>query len=554
MPHRSNSWHSSPPLISPPLLIIILPILALTLLFLTVPPLLSTATTILQHTSLKTNWNMNSLNILLVVLAILFGIFSRKNDDDSSSSQQQIQNDAVPDQNDAFRRGSVSESQQWYGFSSDERKVFDESSNQLQSPVTGVNRLRRSSSSYPDLRQIETGDDRYKFRFFDDFEIEKQFRSPARATFSVSDHRKRLPEYRSRQEELQEVHVKEIPVDTLEIRSSSPVMSRSPPSPPPPPSPLVLSRRRSNQMRRSVDSRSEITEVEDQEFTRLQSRPDNPPPPPSLSPPRLSAKTRSEKTERRKSNVKREIAMVWASVLSNQRKRKKKQRQKNDHNHRYDNVEELTNNTTAPLMTPPPPPPPPPPSVFQSIFRKGLGKNKKIYSVPAPPPPPPPSRRSSRLKNQIPPPPQTPPPALPRGRSNTKPPLPNKSGNLINETVNAGNQSPLIPVPPPLPPFKLPAMKFVVRGDFVKIRSNQSSRSTSPEREHIDVEVSETTTVTNAVMMNHNGNVTESVFCPSPDVNAKAATFIARLRGEWRLQKLNSIKEKGNASLPLARD
>jgi Wiskott-Aldrich syndrome protein len=96
-------------------------------------------------------------------------------------------------------------------------------------------------------------------------------------------------------------------------------------------------------------------------------------------------------------------------------------------------------------------------------------------------------------------------------------------------------------------------MKFVVRGDFVKIRSNQSSRSTSPEREHIDVEVSETTTVTNAVM-NHNVDESESFICPSPDVNAKAATFIARLRGEWRLQKLNSIKEKGNASLPLARD
>jgi Wiskott-Aldrich syndrome protein len=54
--------------------------------------------------------------------------------------------------------------------------------------------------------------------------------------------------------------------------------------------------------------------------------------------------------------------------------------------------------------------------------------------------------------------------------------------------------------------------------------------------------------------MNHNVDVSESIFCPSPDVNAKAATFIARLRGEWRLQKLNSIKEKGNASLPLARD
>lgn len=59
------------------------------------------------------------------------------------------------------------------------------------------------------------------------------------------------------------------------------------------------------------------------------------------------------------------------------------------------------------------------------------------------------------------------------------------------------------------------------------------------------MEVSQTTNVTNAVA-DHNGDVGVSVFCPSPDVNVKAATFIARLRGEWRLEKLNSIKEKGN--------
>lgn len=539
MPHRGGAWNSSPPLLSPPLLIILLPILAFTLLFLTVPPLLSATTNLLQHTSsvkVKTSWN--SLNILLVVLAILFGVFARRYDDEEPSTPQQTTtNNVIPDQNDTFRIVSTSserggyESQQWFEFSSEESKVFDETSNNrlLQSPViTGVTRMRRSSSSYPDLRQMETGDNGYKFRFFDDYEIEKQFRSPARVTFS-----------RSLEEKQEQVHVKEIPVDTFEVRSSSsPVKSTIPPAPPPP----VSARRHTNQIHRRVESSNEITEVEDTEFTRIHT------PPPS--PPRLSVKTRSE---RKKSNVKREIAMVWASVLSNQRKRKKKQKPKNDHNHHCDNVEELTNNTTAPppIPTTPPPPPPPPPSVFHSIFRKSHGKSKKIHSVPAPPPPPP-SRRSSKPKKHIPPPPPTPPPAPSRRRNHTKPPLPNKSSNFINETVenfNAGSQSPLIPIPPPLPPFKMPAMKFAVRGDFVKIRSNQSSRSTSPEREHIDVEVTETIAV-----VNHNGDVTGPVFCPSPDVNAKAATFIARLRGEWRLQKLNSIKEKGNGSLPHARD
>ncbi|KAJ1439888.1 putative transmembrane protein [Sesbania bispinosa] len=448
MPHR-GSWHSSPPLISPPLLIILLPILALTLLFLAVPPILSAANNLLRPASVKTGWD--SLNILLVVFAILCGVFARRNDDEPSP---QSENDAVPNQNGAYRveervrGGGYGESQQqWFGFS-EERKVYDATPTQLQSPATGVTRLRRSSSSYPDLRQWETGDDRYKFRFFDDYEIDKQIRSPARELFPATEQfrspaREQFPAVErwpgNQEEHKEEVRVKEIPVDTFEIR----------PSPP------------------KVESVSEITELDEREFTRIQSPPPAPPTPP---PPPPSAKARSEhkhgKSERRKSNVKREIAM-------------------------------------------------------------GLGKSKKIHSVSTPPPPPPP------------------------------PPL--TSSRRWSKLVNAGNQSPLIPVPPPPPPFKMAAMKFVVRGDYVKIRSNQSSRCSSPEREHIDVEVSETTTATatattvvNAVI-DHNSEVGGPVFCASPDVNVKAATFIARLRGEWRLEKLNSLKEKGNGSLPLGR-
>lgn len=39
-------------------------------------------------------------------------------------------------------------------------------------------------------------------------------------------------------------------------------------------------------------------------------------------------------------------------------------------------------------------------------------------------------------------------------------------------------------------------------------------------------------------------NAGSSLFCPSPDVNTKADNFIARLRDEWRLEKMNSIKAK----------
>ncbi|TKY72832.1 WW domain-binding protein 1 [Spatholobus suberectus] len=331
MPHR-RSWHSSPPLLSPPLLIILFPIVTLTLLFLAVPPLLSAATRLLRPASVKTSWD--SLNILLVVFAILFGIFARRNDDEPSP-----QNDnAVPDRNAAFRRVPSEGQSQWFRYS-EERKAYDSdaSLNRLQSPATGVTRLgmRRNSSSYPDLRQWDTGDDRYKFRFFDDI--------------GIDDHRKRWPESPppppppQQQQQEQEDRVKEIPVDTFEIRPSPPPVKSPapPPPPPPPPPPRESARRNPRRTHRKKERGSEITiELDDREFTTIRS----PPPAPPTPPPLPSAKTRSErKVERKKSN----IATVWNSVLP--RKKKKKQRTKNNHNHDYDdNADELTNTTAPP--------------------------------------------------------------------------------------------------------------------------------------------------------------------------------------------------------------
>ncbi|XP_019415853.1 PREDICTED: bromodomain-containing protein 4-like isoform X2 [Lupinus angustifolius] len=624
MPHRDTS----PPFISPPLLIILFPIIILILLFLTVPPLLSATSHILRPTSVvKNSWD--SLNILLVVLAILFGVFAKPNNDDNTSPlprqdeniNDTVQRNKVNNNNNnntsSFEgEGGGYVSNQWFEFS-------EEKNLPIRSPATGVSRLRRTSSSYPDLRSLETGDDRYKFRFFDDFEIDKFRSTPARDEVNaVVDHRKRWPEAEELQEdrdsykfrfindfevdkfgstpvrdqvpavvdhrkrwpeaeefrevrdsykfrfindfevdkfrsmpvraakdqvpavvdhrnrlpednEFQQDRVKLIPVDTFEVQSSSTTpppqqTSPAPPAPPPPPPPEQTPRR-PRRTHQKLESSSEITEAE---ITRINQTPAPPPPP--------SVKTRSEH-KRRKSNVKREIAMVWASVLSNQRKRKKKQTTKRD------NVNELTRNTTAPPPPPPPPPPTPPHSVFQSLFRKGLGKNKKIHSVPTPPPPPPPpltsSRRWSKRKSQIPsqsaPPPPPPPEGPFRRRNSGRPPLPNKVFNYNYETLNnSGNQSPMIPVPPPPPPFKMPAMKFSIRGDFVKIRSNQSSLCSSPEREDID----ESTAFENDGV---------PIFCPSPDVDVKAATFIAEHKGKWKLEKINSMKvKKNNANGP----
>ncbi|XP_039071729.1 formin-like protein 7 [Hibiscus syriacus] len=252
--------------------------------------------------------------------------------------------------------------------------------------------------------------------------------------------------------------------------------------------------------------------------------------------------------------------MVFASL----RKRKRKHKSK-DHEHQQDlplhsSTEPPPYYSTSIRPTspapPPPPPPPPPPSFFQkyNLFRKG-SKSKKIHSVPTPPPPPPTaafsfSKRSSKQNSQIPPPPT--PPTEPSSKrttaNNGKSPLPTKANTIsyYDENVNSGGQSPLIPVPPPPPPFKMADLKFVIRGDFVKIRSSPSSRCSSPDLEEIDVSSSKDETETTSMTEGDDvvGVAGVPVCCPSPDVNAKAETFIARLRGGWKLEKINSIKEK----------
>lgn len=109
--------------------------------------------------------------------------------------------------------------------------------------------------------------------------------------------------------------------------------------------------------------------------------------------------------------------------------------------------------------------------------------------------------------------------------------------------MNSGAQSPLtiIPPPPPPPPFKMPDFKFVARGDFVRIRSARSSRCSSPDLEDVDV-----MSIKSSDLGDGTDSIGPSLSCPSPDVNIKADSFIARLKDEWRLEKMNSLREKGN--------
>ncbi|CAN6994077.1 unnamed protein product [Brassica oleracea var. botrytis] len=481
---------------------------AMFLLFTTfvVPPFISVTSQILQPASVKRGWD--SINVVVVLFATICGVLARRNDDVSPSSYSHSEEE---EQGGAVIGDDV--------YDADRLKIY-ESLSRL--PVTGGLPLRRSSSSYPDLRNgvfRETADRR--FRFYDDLGIDKyrwestvvideQFRSVSKT-------------------EIEESEPKEVTVDKFVVRPSSP-----------PP----LRRTHRSVRNRDMKERSKRSDVnsDSTRFKRTLRPPPTPPPPPPPPPPLRKQGT----LQRRKSNAAKEIKMVFAS-LYNQGKRKKLQKLKRREKRESPAAVEMEppqyRSTFQPPSLPPPPPPPPPPrssqSVFYGLFKKGV-KSKKIHSIPAPPPPPPP--RKIQLD------PQTPSRRVNYGR----PPRQPKQANLNEESYQEPPLTQTTPPPPPPPPFRVPPLKFVVSGDFAKIRSNQSSRCNSPDREVIDLGWGLELTQSdggedNNVAVNGGGGGT-GFFCPSPDVNTKADNFIARLRDEWRLDKVNSVKRRRSMS------
>ncbi|XP_068500634.1 uncharacterized protein [Phaseolus vulgaris] len=97
-----------------------------------------------------------------------------------------------------------------------------------------------------------------------------------------------------------------------------------------------------------------------------------------------------------------------------------------------------------------------------------------------------------------------------------------------------GNESPLITIPPPPPPpFKMPAWKFRVQGDFVRINSISSSSGGSPDLEDEVVESGRSEDGEESAML--------LFYDPSPDVDTKADTFIERFRAGLRMEEKQGI-------------
>nr|KYP58407.1 hypothetical protein KK1_013813 [Cajanus cajan] len=100
--------------------------------------------------------------------------------------------------------------------------------------------------------------------------------------------------------------------------------------------------------------------------------------------------------------------------------------------------------------------------------------------------------------------------------------------------VDTGNESPLIPIPPPPPPppFTMPAWKFRVQGDFVRIDSISSSSSGSPDVEDQVVESPRSEDGEESGIL---------LVYPNPDVDTNADTFIERFRSGLRMEEKQGI-------------
>ncbi|KAL2463816.1 formin-like protein 20 [Forsythia ovata] len=187
----------------------------------------------------------------------------------------------------------------------------------------GGTRLRRSSSSYPNLRQESLWENRDNmFRYFNDYEV-KLYRTSA-----VAEHFQCRAWRNKVERDEPDTPVKVIPMDKYKVSTTSPPSTPAPPPPSPLPPPTT-----SLKCRRSFNSVPQNKKFEKQrnedEFNETRSPQLPPLPSPS---PIVKSRLREEKREiilGKKSGVTKEITTSIASLYKSQRKRKKKVKTRN---------------------------------------------------------------------------------------------------------------------------------------------------------------------------------------------------------------------------------
>ncbi|CAI0419586.1 unnamed protein product [Linum tenue] len=523
------------------LLLTLLLLIACLLIFLIIPSFLSYTSQILRPHTVKKSWD--SLNLVLVLFAIICGFLSRNGVQRSNNGSGSYEPAASAARTAKISLSSPPPPPRRLGDYERYQDRFNHSAG-----GGGMSRLR-SINSYPDLRQ-ESLD---RWRFYDDTHIrDYSYRFPSSSSDEILRHREVAKEEEMPVADVKESEKeKEIAVDTVtvvkeEVKEEEVDLPSPPvpaPSSPPLPPPAKAAKRKVQRTYRSVgQSRSsdgrEEREMDIEDFYKRppsssRSPPPSPPPPPPPPPPEKKKKTSKD------------------FLISLRRKKKKKQRQNS-----VDNLASLFDPESSippPSPLPPPPPPPPPPQHFlQNLFSPRRGKSKKVHSVSlAPPPPPPlPPRRRAADSTEV---------HLSRSvqRSMDHPSVSRAKSEraqvpayVISNREEPGNASPLIPIPPPPPPppFKMPAWRFEVRGDYVRVASFNSSRSGSPDLESEDPSDRESSPMAGGSPAAAAGS---PLFCPSPDVDTKADNFIARFRAGLTLEKVKSNLGPGAGEGPI---
>ncbi|KAI5665425.1 hypothetical protein M9H77_15278 [Catharanthus roseus] len=530
------------------LLIILLLVTAVSFLIFVVPSTLSFSTTapiFIKPTSVKKSWD--SLNIVLVLFALVFGFLSRiTNQDRNSNEEYQINS---PISRNYTQKSSPSAPQsKWYNYSSTDEDRKPNFHQQWFGYSDQISRggLRRTSSSYPDLLEASSSSSsQYNdpWRFYDDMTVDTY--RPVTETGHLLRRRSwkdkfevpRMAEFESKNID----YVDKIVERTKEASINGNTTTPKPPSPspsPPPPSPPPMPKEKPKRVHRSIGHKSERrnykrknNELENKESISLPVRVTTPPPPPPPPPQHfLDQKSGNSEKKRNGGNATKDF------IHSLYHKKKKKQRQKS-----IENFDALLHQSQPPPLqfqippaAPPPPPPPPPPSSasFHNLFTSKKSRRKRSeQEISAS------SSKSKPSTSQI----------IKVTTLNKSPkPVKIKSFDSVEENSNSRGDSPLIPIPPPPPPpppfAKSLSWKFVVQGDYVRVDSI-SSRSGSPEIDDVESDNGTPTTT-------DGGDFPPSpLFFPSPDVNTKAENFISNFRAGLKLEKIDSMNKKQGLGL-----
>ncbi|XP_021716648.1 ras-associated and pleckstrin homology domains-containing protein 1-like [Chenopodium quinoa] len=487
--HRRRHNPASSLFLNTGVLVVILLAAAVVFLAIVIPSVLSLARSVFNPSLVKSSWN--SLNLILVLFAIVCGFLGRKDDDQTPVSS--------PMRQESSKSAESSTPRRWYEYQ-DSRMAHNSFGN-----ADTMRRLRRNSSSYPDLRQEgQWMMSENRWRSYDDTHLYNH-------QFSRSESRINRSKSLGVVDE-DEFDVKNIEVDTF-VGGAKQDIKPSPPTPPP-----------SATARKNVNVRSKQVVNEDQHVTKniemdaqvsneqqvLKSEsnpphpvhypispsppmsplsptsptsyfwpPPSPPPPPPPPPPPLRAHSSISTKKKHESNQNN-------SIKKKPKAKVKKQMPSPAFLPQPLSPPSPLSPTNDFWPPPSPPPPPPPPPSRTAIRRQQLSPTNDFWPPPSPPPPPPPPPSRTAIPQQQlsptndfwPPPSPPPPPPPPPSRTTYRrqpmsPPSPISPNNYF--------WPPPSPPPPPPPPPPLPRTYSTISA----IKKHENRRNSQANRRHI---------------------------------------------------------------------